>query len=579
LSVNDGVIQAGSQSSCKDGRRWARCKAAVIGLLLGWLPAALLSAAPLCVAGPASAREAAPVIATSAGKVQGFREDGIAKFLGIPFAEPPTGELRWRPPAPHKAWKGTLQATAYAPICAQTNTFGLFAGPANDNEDCLHLNVFTPDPAPSARLPVLVWIHGGGNINGGAPGYDGAKMALKGKIVVVSVQYRLNAMGWFAHPALDREGHQFANYGVLDQQLAFKWVRDNIGRFGGDPGKVTIAGESSGALNVGLNMVSPQAAGLFHGAICQSLCPGPLLPAGPPISLKTAEERGVAFAIKAGCGSGVDAETARCLRALSAAEVEKIAAAGNFIGSQGIVDGQVVPILPMTAFRTGKFNHVPLINGNTQDEQMMFIAIRQYFSAADNALRTPATAEQYLAYVNGTYGKSPYPAETAKAILARYPLKNYPSPAQASNRVGSDAAICGQRILDKVLAPQIPVYAYEFQDRTAPFYFPKMPGLDQGAYHTSDIQYLFPRWHGGPGAIVIPFNQAQTALSDLMVGAWTNFARTGTPGRFGPVEWPRYVDDPSVPVWLLQKMQPMLMSDADYGRIRNCDLWDEIAKY
>lgn len=542
----------------------------------------LLCLAGLAAASPSSAQTqdaGPPTVATKDGVVQGFRADGVAKFLGIPYGKPPAGALRWMPPVAREPWSGVRKATAYAPICAQSITFGLFAGPPNNNEDCLYLNVFTPTLTSSARLPVIVWIHGGGNVNGGTPGYDGSKLAVRGGTVVVSMAYRLNAMGWFAHPALDREGHPFGNYGVLDQQLALKWVQDNIARFGGDKNNVTVAGESSGALNAGLNVLSPMSAGLLHRAICQSLCPAPFLPAGPTTPLATAEARGVAFAIKAGCGAGTDAATARCLRNLSAADVEKVAVQGVFTNGQGIVDGQIVPILPMKAFATGRFNHMPIMNGNTLDEELLFLAIGMYSSNPDNALRKAPTAEQYLKYVRTTFGSPPYPAGTADAILARYPLSAYATPALALNRVGTDSAICGQRILDKILAPQVPVYTYEFADRTAPFYFPDMPGFAPLAYHTADIQYLFPGWHGGPDGVPHMLDAKQTALSDYLVGAWTKFARTGNPNGSGDTPWPRYTTKPSAPAWLIQNHVLSTMTDEQYAKARNCDLWEPLANY
>jgi len=158
----------------------------------------------------------------------------------------------------------------------------VFAGPANTNEDCLYLNVFTPniDPAGKEKLPVIVWIHGGGNADGETPGYDGSKLAAQGRTVVVSMEYRLNVFGWLSHPALDNEGHLFGNYGVLDQQLALKWVKRNIAQFGGDKNNVTVGGQSSGALDAALSMISPLATGLLNRVICQSYCPAPLLPGG-----------------------------------------------------------------------------------------------------------------------------------------------------------------------------------------------------------------------------------------------------------------------------------------------------------
>jgi para-nitrobenzyl esterase len=231
----------------------------------------------------------------------------------------------------------------------------------------------------------------------------------------------------------------------------------------------------------------------------------------------------------------------------------------------------------MTAFANGQFNHMPFMNGNTEDEQTFFLAITEYFSGPP---RVPPTAAQYLNYVNTHYAPPRYPAGTSAAILAHYPLSAYASPELAWNRVGTDSAICGQRILDKVLAPQIPVYAYEFDDRTAPFYFPKMPGFLSLAYHTADIQYLFPLWHGGPDGIQHPLNKKQTDLSDQLVAAWTNFAWTGNPNGLGNYPWPRYKKSAIKPAWLLQDI-PVLstLTDTQYSTLRNCDLWDPLAPY
>ena len=557
----------------------------------GMAPALLLGSLLTVSVSPISAiaqdEEDGPVVQTAEGPVRGFIKDGVYEFLGIPYAAPPIStdptaapcsptNLRWCPPVRHERWTEVLNATAYAPICAQTNEFGVFAGPPNDNEDCLFLNVFTPKLRESGRLPVIVWIHGGGNVDGETPGYDGSRLAAEGT-VVVSMEYRLNVMGWLAHPALDHEGHLFGNYGVLDQQLALKWVQSNIAEFGGDKDNVTVGGQSSGALNAALSMVSPLAKGLLHRVICQSYCPAPLLPGGFSVELPTAEARGIAFSVAAGCGSGTDAATAACLRSLTSTQAETIAGKGNFIGGQGIIDGQIVPSQPMTLFANGQFNHVPLINGNTEDEHTFFLAITEYNSNTDNALRTPTTAAQYVNHVNAAYATPPYPAGTAAAVLALYPLSAYATPELAYNRVGTDSAICGQRILDKILAPQIPVYVYEFDDRTAPFYFPQMPGFIPLAYHTADIQYLFPLWHGGPNGIEHPLNARQLNLSDELVAAWTNFARTGNPNGHGNKPWPRYTTEPG-PAWLRQDLRGLsTLTDAQYSALRHCDFWDPLA--
>ncbi|VFU09803.1 Carboxylic ester hydrolase [Methylocella tundrae] len=531
----------------------------------------IFAAGAMCASWHGAAAAPGPIVTTKEGRVQGFVQNGVAQFLGVPFAEPPVGNLRWRPPRKHAPWTSVLKATSYAPICAQITTLGVFAGPANNNEDCLYLNVFTPNLDPSARLPVVFWIHGGGNFDGETPGYDGSKLAAQGHTVVVSVEYRLNLMGWLAHPALDAEGHLFGNYGILDQQLALKWVKHNIAQFGGDKNNVTVGGQSAGAVDTGIAMVSPLAAGLFHRAICESFCPSTVP------TLASAEATGVAFSVAAGCGSGTDAATAKCLRSLTAAQVEALAGTASAT-SQYIVgpmqDGTVIPEQPITAFANGHFNHVPLINGNVEDEQNFSLAITEYFSGPP---RTPPTAAQYLNYVNTTFVPPRYPAGSAAKVLVRYPLSAFATPQLAWDRVGTDVGICGQRRIDRVLAPQIPVYAYEFSDQTAPFYFPKMPGFLSLAYHTADIQYLFPLWHGGPDGIQHPLNNKQEDLSDQLVAAWTNFAWTGNPNGLGNYPWPRYTNNAVKPAWLIEDL-PVLstLTDTQYSALRKCNFWDSL---
>jgi para-nitrobenzyl esterase len=547
----------------------------VLAVGLGTLSASWPGAA----AGPDQSPEKklSPVVETREGPVQGFVANGVTEFLGIPYAEPPVGNLRWRPPQDHARWSDVRRTTEFASICALATTLGVFSGPPNDHEDCLYLNVFTPELDPSARLPVIVWIHGGGNVDGETPDYDGSKLASQGHTVVVTMAYRLNLMGFLAHPALDNEGHLFGNYGILDQQAVLRWVERNIARFGGDKDDVTVGGQSAGAVDTGLHMLSPLAAGLFHRGICQSFCPAFVLP-----TRAAAEATGVAFAQAAGCGSGSGPETAQCLRNLPAAKVEELAgtvsAQGKFITGRGLVDGEILPDQPLALFANGRFNHVPLINGNTADETNFGLAITEYFSSSNNELRAPPTAEQYLNYVNTTYARPAYPDGTAAKVLAVYPLSAFKNPQLAWDRVGTDAGICNQRRLDKILAPQIPVYVYEFADRTAPFYFPGMPGMEALAYHTADIQYLFPLWHGGPLGTPHPLNGRQTALSDQLVSAWSNFARTGNPNGSGDNPWPRFTASTETPAWLIQDLSGLSpLTDAQYAALRHCDFWDSVA--
>jgi para-nitrobenzyl esterase len=523
-------------------------------------------------------KKPSPVVETKQGRVQGFISNGVTKFLSIPYAEPPVGNLRWQPPKDHAPWTNVLQATEFAPICALTTTLGVFSGPRNNNEDCLYLNVFTPNINPAAALPVIVYIHGGGNFDGETPGYDGSKLASQGKVVVVTMEYRLNLMGFLAHPALDNEGHLFGNYGILDQQAALKWVERNIAKFGGDKNNVTVGGQSSGSVDTMIHMVSPLATGLFHRAFCQSSCY-----ANYPASTKAAAEAsGVAFAEAAGCGSGTGPDAAQCLRNLPAAKVEEFAgtasAPSKFIIASAIVDGQIVPDQPLTLLKSGRFNRVPLMSGATKDEWDFFFAITEYWTNTDNALRTPPTAERYLNYVNTSFVPPGYSDGIAAKVLVLYPLSAFKSPQLAWGRVATDSKICDVRRLTRILAPQIPVYAYEFADRTAPSIFPDMPGLEMHAYHTADIQYLFPLWHGGPLGIQRSLNSQQTKLSDKIVSVWTNFARTGNPNGSGNSPWPRYATSADSPAWLIEDLPGLSsLTDRQYSLLHHCDFWDSVS--
>ncbi len=537
---------------------------------------ALCAALPSVAAGQTTQKTPSAIVETKEGPLQGFIRNGVTEFLGVPYAEPPVGGLRWQPPKDKAPWTGTRTATEFAPICALTTTLGVFSGPPNNNEDCLYLNVFTPDLDPSAKLPVVVWIHGGGNVDGETPGYDGSKLASLGKTVVVTMAYRLNLMGFLAHPALDNEGHLFGNYGILDQQSVLRWVERNIAKFGGDKDNVTVGGQSAGAVDTGIQMLSPLAAGLFHRGICQSFCPAFTLP-----TRAAAEAVGVAFAEAAGCGSGTGPEVARCLRNLPAAKVEELAGTAStmskFISGRGLVDGQIIPDQPLKMFASGRFNKVPLMNGNTTDETNFGLARTEYFTSPDDAKRAPPIAEQYLDYVNTTFVAPEYPDGTAAKVLTVYPLSAFKSPQLAWDRVGTDSGICNQRRLDKTLAPQIPLYAYEFADQTAPFYFPPLTGFESLSYHTADIQYVFPLWHGGPLGTAYPLNPEQTRLSDALVTAWANFARTGNPNGSGNAPWPRYATGADAPAWLIQDVPATsTLTDAQYSALRHCDFWDSV---
>ena len=533
--------------------------------------AAVALAAGWCGA-TAPAEAAGPRVVTDKGAVRGAVEDGVARFYGIPYAKPPVGKLRWMPPVAAEPWKRTLEATTFGPQCLQVTTLGPFAGPQNTNEDCLYLNVYAPlGSLGSGKLPVIVWIHGGGNVDGASDGYDGSKMARDGRTVVVTLNYRLNLMGFFGHPAINAEGHRFANYGILDQHAVLRWVRKNIAAFGGDKNNVTLGGQSAGSADTMVAITSPLFTGLFHRAILQS-------GVGSTSPLATAETNAKNMSVAAGCGNGADAATAACLRKLSAQEVFNLAGtqSANSPYVTGLIeDGEIIQRRFVDTLASGDFNKVPVLSGATIDEATFGLGITQYFRPG----QTPATEADYNARIAG-FGAAIYPAGTQDKVEKRYPLAAYASPLLALNAIGSDNTLCTQRNANRLLSGQVPVYMYQFADRTAPTYFPKMDGYYSLAYHTADIQYLFTGWHGGDQGIPSDLNRKQTQLSDELVAAWTNFAWSGNPNGKGNSPWPRYRARPNVPGILEQNIPfSTVISDAEYEAAHKCDLWDKVLPY
>jgi para-nitrobenzyl esterase len=508
-----------------------------------------------------------PQVETGQGRVEGLRVKGISEFLGIPYAMPPVGDRRWQPPVAAKPWKGVRRATQFGPACAQITTLGAFAGPGNDNEDCLTLNVFTPDIATSGKLPVLVWIHGGGNMDGGSSGYDASRLATVGNTVVVSINYRLGLLGFLANPALDAEGHSFGDYGLLDQQLALRWVKANIAAFGGDPANVTLGGQSAGSIDTEANVASPLAAGLFQRAIFESVVLN-----GTP--LPAAEKTGADFAEAAGCGRDATPAVAACLRHLPVKRIMQLEGTESTQGPYNnmlIADGQIVPAGGLfAAFKQGTFTHMPIMSGTTHDEYNFLTAIAEYFSGPP---RHAITVQQFQSFVTKNH-----PADMAKKIFAEYKLSDYNTPQLAWSAAGTDELVCPQLALNRILAPQVPVYGYEFNDATAPFYFPPMPGFEPLAYHTADIQYLFPLWHGGPTGQVHQLNAQQQHLSDALVKAWTNFARSGDPNGPGVPKWPVFKPTTGQPGVYLSETLPVpgTITGQEFSVDHKCNFWPAV---
>ncbi|HEY4568301.1 MAG TPA: carboxylesterase family protein [Kribbella sp.] len=469
--------------------------------------------------GPVVASSTDPVVATNNGIVRGLSVDGTYAFRGLPFAAPPTGELRWQPPHPAVSWQGVRDATTYASGCPQAPGI---APPGPLREDCLYLNVSTPTLHPVSKRPVLVWIHGGGLIQDSGSNYDGTKLAAAGA-VVVTVNYRLGALGFLAHPALAaRPGGPAGNYGLMDQQAALRWVQANISRFGGDPHNVTIAGESAGGLSVLAHVVSRSSNGLFHRAIVQS---GTF--ALQQESLAQAEAFGKEFATKVGCPT----QTAACLREVPAQTlVDNVSTATALI--PGVVDGAVLKESIGSALAAGRFNRVTVLNGSNHDEEALFTLGGRVVSRGYNvAYTSPVTRQNYQSNIASALRVSP---SRAAALAAEYPLSAYPTPDKAFGTLIGDATFaCTAAQVDQWTASRVPTYGYEFNDDTAPFIFAPAGTLSV-ATHGSELWYLFDL----PNApFPAPLNAEQTALADAMRSAWVNFAATGDPST-PSVHWP-----------------------------------------
>jgi para-nitrobenzyl esterase len=484
-----------------------------------------------------------------AGPIAGEAEGGVRAFLGIPFAVPPIGPLRWTHAQPIAPWSSPLDATEFGPICPQNSLIG---GDLTGDEDCLTLNVWTPDPMP-ADAPVMVWIHGGGFTTGaGSDGlYHGRKLASKG-VVVVTLNYRLGALGLLAHPGLTAESGSDAtsgNYGLTDQRRALEWVRDNISAFGGDPDKVTIFGESAGAFSVCYHLVMPDSAGLFDRAILQS---GPCLFDAPLSDLAAAEAQGVTVGAALGCDDATDLS---CLRAKTAAEVlTAIPASSSFFVSEGvewqpIIDGHILPEHPKVAVSAGRFSSVPTMLGSNADEGTLFLALREY--AYNEA--------EYQAWLTETF------YDSAATVLAAYPASDFDSVNDAmANVIGDAVFICGARATARALTSAgAPVFLYHF---THPFTFPLYDDL--GAYHSADIPFVFQNPY-----ITVRLNAEERVLSDAIQGYWTRFAATGDPGTdpTTSIAWPAYdaATDPYLTLDLTLRAGSALKPD-------RCDLWDQV---
>jgi carboxylesterase type B len=544
---------------------WPAAVAALVAIAVVAVAAAGPSARPAraqtatCAAGT--------TVQTASGPVCGIVTSGVDEWLGVPFAAPPVGALRWASPQPHAAWTTTLQATTFASECVQP---AVKSGPPapGSSEDCLYLNVYAPADGGS-HLPVMFHIHGGGLFKGSGAG-NYSLLATTGHEVIVSTNYRLGIFGFLADLALGRNS---GDYGLQDQQAAMRWVQENISRFGGDPRHVTIFGESGGASSVCDQIASPTARGLFQQAIDGSgeyntLFGGPGVRPGGAYDLEPqdcksalpsqsqAERIGEDFAAAVGCGAGT-ADVAACLRSVptdAALEADDTPGDGYQYGGKGTIAPTInARTLPMTlrdALRHGRVNRVPVTIGTERDE---------------NLVGEPTTPAEYVQTVESQYGRY------APQVLARYPLSRFETPFIAWRTVAADSdTVCPAIVTDEALARWMPVYAFLMNDNDIPPYTAfGARDTPAGAAHDSP-------WASFEQPQATPLDADQQVLQDEEIAHLTTFARTGNPTAQGFPVWPE-LNRSGAELELAPAGDSEVMPVSEIGAVHNCRFWDAIS--
>lgn len=577
-------------ASCKEAARFGG-KSAHVGAVMA---AAIILAALLGITSAA----ASTLVETTNGWVQGKTVGSVDQWLGIRYAASPAGVNRWTPPKPpgsYGARQNPYAATQFGAPCPQNisqfgNSIPLPIPPNSvptpgsaDSEDCLFLNVYAPAGAPADRhdggrepLPVLFWIHGGSNQYGEGSSYDPTPLVTQGHIIVVTINYRLGALGWLALPALDGAvPGSSGNYGLMDQQFAMRWVQRNIAAFGGDPHKVTIAGESAGGIDSCSNLASPTAAGLFRGAIIESGC---IVFQYPQAFLEA--NFGAPFAAALGCTT---------LACLQAQPVSAVLAAALPLPWVVAVGPAILPEAPQQAFSEGAFNKVPVLQGANLDEGRLFVPL---FNGV-------VTSSSYAGTVASLFAA--YPNPPLATIESHYPIANYSAdgpaaaPGEAVAAIVTDSVFaCTARTADQLLSKIVPVWAYEFKDTKAPELFNLPTAFPYGAAHASELQFIFnpnaffPNLDYQVATDPFPLSPLEQGLSRDMVRYWTNFVATLDPNRSGrglkPVLaglggepngdfWPRYVSA-SDDVQALTT--PLPRPEFHFGAEHQCSFWDQL---
>jgi para-nitrobenzyl esterase len=533
-------------------------------------------------------------VMTESGMVHGASSRGVRAFLGIPFAATTGGPNRWKPPQPVAAWTTTLDATKLGPICPQINP-STMAYDATADENCLSLNVWTPDPAPATPLPVMVWVFGGAYVFGssGAAPYDGHHLVPKGNVVVVSMNYRVGPLGFMAHSALAAQdpSQSTGNYGLLDQQAAFKWVQANIGAFGGDRNNVTLFGESAGANSICLHLLAPSSRGLFNRAIVESgLCLTPVL------TLPEAEAQGDRFAAAMGCTDSDAASALSCLMAMTADTITTGPAnppaqqpGGFFYQDQStsltfkpIADGTLLAGQPAALFSSNMQAQVPVLQGTNTGEGSLFQV------QALGPYTPPMTTADYVGALTRTFGMSAAPAVAAQYTVAgndagapagdagtaapdaqATSAVTFDTYNDALTQVTTDAFfVCQARRLARQLASNgQPTYLYSFN---GPLTGVPLPALVGKAFHSSELPYVF-----GSAYLLGSVPDAGAPLVDAIEGYWTRFAATGNPNGGSDPNWPAYATAGDTNI----DLDTTITTGSGLEK-SSCDFWDSlVAQY
>ncbi|MGW5454025.1 carboxylesterase/lipase family protein [Nocardia sp. NPDC003979] len=514
----------------------------------------LASAGAAVVVSPAAAAPDDTVVTVSGGPISGRHTNGIVEYLGVPFAAATAGENRFAPPRPAVPWTDVRAAVAHGPQCPQASPAPFGLALQESGEDCLSIDIYVPENPAGANLPVMVWLYGGAFVLGSNAQYDSPdRLVREGKVIVAIPNYRVGPFGFLALPELaDSTSGITGTYGTLDQQAALRWVQENAAAFGGDPGNVTLFGESAGGMSVCTQLASPLAQGLFHRAIIQSgSCARS--PLSPP-DRELAFQRSADYAASLGCHDPYT--RLNCLRALPveklldspSAELHSMA-----ITWSPVQDGVVLTSTPEEALAAGAARDIPLVVGSNADEGAAFIALLDYLKG------TIPDESDYLTWAQELFG------DNAGQVLRRYPSADFPSPVKAKEKVLTDGFFACPALFTTEAARAGGAEVWQYRFNEAPLgQNPLLPG----AFHAAELPYVFTDLLGIP----IPLPPAGDQLSRRIQQSWARFAHTGDPVTADFADWP------TTSGATLEMSSAGINTSDSFAQQHHCDLWSGISR-